>query len=61
MVAWSIATTPAKRMRPDATAFVHRGELFQLKHSVVIDAKAATRAQEAAHLWWPESPSLERR
>jgi FAD/FMN-containing dehydrogenase len=39
------------RMRPDATAFVHRRELFQLKHSVVIEAEAGTPEQEAAHQW----------
>jgi FAD/FMN-containing dehydrogenase len=46
------------RMRPDATAFVHRSELFQLKHSVVIDAAAATREQEAAHRWVARSWAL---
>jgi FAD/FMN-containing dehydrogenase len=46
------------RMRPDATAFVHRGELFQLKHSVVIDAEAATREQDAAHQWVARSWAL---
>jgi FAD/FMN-containing dehydrogenase len=46
------------RMRPDATAFVHRGELFQLKHSVAIDATAATRSQEAARLWATRSWAL---
>jgi hypothetical protein len=39
------------RIRPDATPFVHRGELFQPKHSVVIDAEAATREHKAAHRW----------
>ena len=43
---------------PDATAFVHRDELFQLKHSVVIDAQAATHEQEAAHLWVARSWAL---
>jgi FAD/FMN-containing dehydrogenase len=46
------------RIRPDATAFVHRDELFQLKHSVVIDAEAATRDQEAARLWVARSWAL---
>jgi hypothetical protein len=46
------------RIRPDATAFVHRGELFQLKHSVVIDAEAATREQQAARLWVARSWAL---
>jgi FAD/FMN-containing dehydrogenase len=39
------------RVRPDATAFVHRGELFQLKHSVVIDPSASTREKAATHQW----------
>lgn len=39
------------RVRPDATAFVHRNELFQLKHAVVVDPHASTRAKEAAHRW----------
>jgi FAD/FMN-containing dehydrogenase len=46
------------RTRPDATAFIHRGELFQLKHSVVIDAEAAMREQEAAHRWVARSWAL---
>jgi AraC-like DNA-binding protein len=57
---WVLCTirTISSRMRPDATAFVHRGELFQLKHSVVIDAEAATREQEAAHGWVSRSWAL---
>jgi hypothetical protein len=39
------------RVRPDATAFVHRGELFQLKHSVVIDPSASPQEKDAAHRW----------
>ena len=39
------------RVRPDATAFVHRGELFQLKHSVVVDPSASTQEKDAAHRW----------
>jgi len=39
------------RMRPDATAFVHRRELFQLKHSAVVDLQASTAATQAAHRW----------
>jgi FAD/FMN-containing dehydrogenase len=39
------------RVRPDATAFVHRAELFQLKHSVVLDPEASMREKEAAHRW----------
>ncbi len=32
-----------------ATAFVHRDELFLLKHSVVVDQSASTGAKGAAH------------
>jgi FAD/FMN-containing dehydrogenase len=39
------------RVRSDATAFVHRGELFQLKHSVVIDPSASPQEKDAAHRW----------
>jgi FAD/FMN-containing dehydrogenase len=39
------------RMRSDATAFVHRAELFQLKHSVVVDSEASTDEQKTAHRW----------
>jgi FAD/FMN-containing dehydrogenase len=38
------------RVPPDATAFVHRAELFQLKHAAVVDP-ATTSAREAAHRW----------
>ncbi|HEX6010189.1 MAG TPA: FAD-binding oxidoreductase, partial [Actinomycetota bacterium] len=35
---------------PDATAFVHREELFQLKHAaVVVDPSASTAEKEASH------------
>ena len=37
------------RVPYDATAFVHREELFLLKHSVVVDPSASTGAKEAAH------------
>lgn len=39
------------RMRPDATAFVHRQELFQLKHSVTVDPGAPLGEKEAAQRW----------
>jgi FAD/FMN-containing dehydrogenase len=39
------------RVRPDATAFVHRDEVFQLKHAVVVDPQASTGSKEAAHRW----------
>jgi FAD/FMN-containing dehydrogenase len=37
------------RRPPDATAFVHRDQLFQLKHAVVVDASAPPSSQAAAH------------
>jgi FAD/FMN-containing dehydrogenase len=37
------------RVATDATAFVHRDELFQLKHSAVVHADAPVRAKDAAH------------
>jgi FAD/FMN-containing dehydrogenase len=37
------------RVRPDATAFVHREELFQLKHAVVVDPDASASGKEAGH------------
>ena len=44
------------RVPSDATAFVHRDELFLLKHSVVVDPSASAGAKEAAHrqveAWW---------
>jgi Berberine and berberine like len=33
----------------DATALVHRSELFQLKHAVVVDPSASTVEKDAAH------------
>jgi FAD/FMN-containing dehydrogenase len=39
------------RVRPDATAFVHRAELFQLKHAAVVDPPATSSAEAAAHGW----------
>ena len=39
------------RVRPDATAFVHRSELFQIKHASVVDPPASTNAEAAAHRW----------
>jgi hypothetical protein len=32
----------------DASAFVHRSELFQLKHAVVVDPSASTAEKESA-------------
>jgi FAD/FMN-containing dehydrogenase len=39
------------RTSPDATAFVHRTGLFQLKHSAVAEPPGAAGAQNAAHRW----------
>jgi hypothetical protein len=39
------------RVRPDATAFVHREELFQLKHSVTVDPKAPHGEKTDAQTW----------
>src|SRR5262249_40721735 len=36
------------RVAPDATAFVHRTELFKLKHSVTLDPAAAVGDKQAA-------------
>jgi FAD/FMN-containing dehydrogenase len=37
------------RRPPDASAFVHRDQLFQLKHAVVVDPDAPAASQAAAH------------
>ena len=37
------------RRPPEATAFVHRDQLFQLKHAVVVPADASPPARAAAH------------
>jgi hypothetical protein len=37
------------RLIPDATAFLHRRELFQLKHAVVAHARSSTSEKEAAY------------
>jgi hypothetical protein len=39
------------RTSSDATAFVHRDELFQLKHAAVVDPQSSTPDKEAAHRW----------
>jgi SAM-dependent methyltransferase len=39
------------RVAADATAFVHRDELFQLKHAVIVDPQGSTGEKEAAHRW----------
>jgi FAD/FMN-containing dehydrogenase len=39
------------RVRPDATAFVHRDELFQIKHSATVDPEASAEAKADAQKW----------
>jgi FAD/FMN-containing dehydrogenase len=39
------------RESPDATAFVHRDELFWLKHATEVDPDASAAEKEAAHDW----------
>jgi FAD/FMN-containing dehydrogenase len=39
------------RVRPDATAFVHREELFQLKHAVTVDPEASPSEKSDARRW----------
>jgi FAD/FMN-containing dehydrogenase len=43
------------RVAPDATAFVHRDALFQLKHAAVVDPQASTEKKQAAHRWLTRS------
>jgi FAD/FMN-containing dehydrogenase len=39
------------RLMADATAFVHRGDLYWLKHATEVGAGASTADREAAHDW----------
>jgi hypothetical protein len=39
------------RVKPDATAFVHRDELFQLKHAVTVDPVASSNQKMDAQGW----------
>ena len=43
------------RISPDATAFVHRGESFSLKHSAVVDSNSSDAAKDAAGSWLAKS------
>jgi FAD/FMN-containing dehydrogenase len=43
------------RVPTDATAFVHRDELFLLKHAGVVDPDASTAEREAARRWLARS------
>jgi hypothetical protein len=49
------------RVPPDATAFVHREELFQLKHAAVVNPDAPTSLKQAAHRWVVRSWALAHR
>jgi FAD/FMN-containing dehydrogenase len=46
------------RIRPDATAFVHRAERFLLKHDVVVAADVASQERVAARSWLARSWGL---
>jgi FAD/FMN-containing dehydrogenase len=46
------------RVRPDATAFVHRAERFLLKHEVVVEPDATEAATQAARKWLARSWAL---
>lgn len=46
------------RVREDATAFVHRNELFLLKHATVVDAQATPAERQAAQQWLRRSWAL---
>jgi FAD/FMN-containing dehydrogenase len=48
------------RVRADATAFVHRDELFLLKHAVIVDPDAPAAEREAARDWLTRSWELVR-
>jgi FAD/FMN-containing dehydrogenase len=43
------------RLRDDATAFVHRGELFLLKHAAIVGPDATTDQRQAARRWLARS------
>lgn len=46
----------AYNRRPeDATAFVHRRELFSLKHTAIVDADSPKSARDAARRWLMQS------
>lgn len=46
------------RVREDATAFVHRAELFLLKHAVAVEPGAPEAAEQAARDWLARSWEL---
>ena len=39
------------RRPPDATAFVHRDQLFSLEHTILVDPTASAARKRAAHEW----------
>ena len=43
------------RVRDDATAFVHRRELFSLKHATTVDAASSNETKASARRWLTES------
>jgi FAD/FMN-containing dehydrogenase len=43
------------RIRQDASAFVHRRELFSLKHTAIVDSDASKAAEEGARRWLTRS------
>ena len=43
------------RIREDSTAFVHRRELFSLKHTVIVDADSSKAAKDTARRWLTKS------
>jgi hypothetical protein len=43
------------RVREDATAFVHRRELFSLKHTAIVGSDSAKPARDAAQRWLTKS------
>ncbi len=43
------------RIRDDATAFVHRGELFSLKHTAIVDCDSSEFTKDAARRWLTKS------
>jgi FAD/FMN-containing dehydrogenase len=43
------------RVRPEASAFIHRDELFLLKHAAVLDSDASASEREAARGWLTSS------
>jgi FAD/FMN-containing dehydrogenase len=46
------------RMRSEATAFVHRGERFLLKHAVALEGDASERERDGGRTWLARSWAL---